>query len=73
MSAPNGAGHARPWLLESQNALDVVAVDLLARDGVDDGRLNAKEGERCRPRLGRGNTGEGGNDMGTCLGLPVRL
>jgi len=27
--APDGTRHARPWLLESKDALDVVAVDLL--------------------------------------------
>lgn len=41
----DGTGNARPRLLESQDALDVVAVKLLARDGVNDGGLNAEEGQ----------------------------
>jgi hypothetical protein len=41
--APDGSRHARPRLLESQHALDIVAVDLLARDRVDDCRLDAEE------------------------------
>ena len=43
---PNGACHARPRLLERQHALDVVAVHLLARHRVNDGRLDAEEGQR---------------------------
>lgn len=39
----DGTRHAGPRLLEGEDALDVVAVDLLARNGVDDGRIDSEE------------------------------
>lgn len=44
MGAVNGAGHAGPCLLKGQDTLDIVAMNLLAGDGVDDGGLNTEEG-----------------------------
>ena len=73
VGAVDGAGHAGPGLLKGQDALDVVAVNLLARDGVDDGRLDTKEGQRGTAGFGGGDTGQGGNDVGASLGLPVGL
>ena len=46
VGAVDGAGHAGPCLLKGQDALDIVAVNLLAGDGVDDGGLNTEEGQR---------------------------
>ena len=71
--APDGASHAGPRLLEGKHALDVVAVDFFAGDRVDEGGLDAKEGERGRSRLGRGNTAQWCNDVRARLGLPVCL
>lgn len=44
VGAVNGAGHAGPCLLKGQDTLDIVAMNLLAGDGVDDGGLNTEEG-----------------------------
>ena len=71
--APDGTGHARPCLLESQNTLDVVAVELLAGDGVDDCGLDTEEGKGSATGLGRGNTSEGSDDVRAGLCLPVCL
>jgi hypothetical protein len=49
--SPDSAGHAGPWLSEGEHTLHVVAVDLLAGYRVDDGGVDAKEGERRRPGL----------------------
>lgn len=73
MRGPDGAGHARPRLLDGQNTLNIVSVELPAGDGVDDNRLDTEEGEGSGSGLGGGNTGERGNDVGTSLGLPVCL
>lgn len=73
VGTPDGASHTRPGLLEGQHALYVVAVDLLARHGVNDGGLNAKEGQRSAAGLGGGDTCQWGDDVGTGLGLPVCL
>jgi hypothetical protein len=71
--APDSASHARPWLLESQNTLNIISVDLFARDRVDDRRLDAEERKGSAPWLGRRNTSERGDDVRAGLGLPVRL
>lgn len=71
--SPDSAGHAGPWLLESKHALYVVAVLLLARDRVDDGGLDAEEGEGCGAGLRGSDTAEGCDNVGTGLGLPVCL
>jgi hypothetical protein len=73
VSAPDGAGHAGPRLLERQHALDIVAVDLLAGNRVDDRWLDAEEGEGGAARLSWGDAGQGSDDMGAGLRLPVRL
>jgi hypothetical protein len=73
MCTPNGASHARPWLLESKHTLDIVSVNLLARDGVDNRRLDTKEGEGRTTWLGGSDTSKRGNNVGPGLGLPVCL
>lgn len=73
VGAVDAAGHARPSLLEGQNSLNVVAVKLLARNRVDNGRLNAEEGQRSATGLGRRDTSQGSNDVGPGLSLPVSL
>lgn len=71
--APDGTSHTWPWLLERKNTLDIISMDLLAGDRVDDRRFNAKEWQRSRSRLGRGNTGKRSDNVGSGLGLPVCL
>lgn len=73
VGAVHGAEHAGPGLLEGQDAFDVVAVDLLAGDGVDDDGLDAEEGEGSAAGLGGADAGEGSDDVGAGLGLPVCL
>lgn len=73
MGTPNCAGHTGPWLLEGENTLDVVTGDLLSGDRVNNSRLNSKEGQRRATRLGRSNTTQRSDDVGTSLGLPVGL
>jgi len=73
MSTPDGTGHTWPWLLECQNPLDIISVDLLARDWVNNRRLNSEEWERCRSRLGWGNASKRSDNVGTGLSLPVCL
>ena len=73
MCSPDCAGHAGPWLLEGQDTLDIVAVDLLAGDGVDNGRLDTEEGEGGGAGLSRRDTTERCNDVRTGLSLPVSL
>jgi hypothetical protein len=70
---PDCASHARPWLLESQNTLNIVSVDLLARDRVDDRRLDTKEWKGSATWLSRCDTSERSDDIGASLGLPVCL
>ena len=70
---PDGTSHAGPCLLEGQNALDVVAVELLAGNRVDDCGLDAEEGKGSTTGLGRGDTSEGSDDVRAGLCLPVRL
>jgi len=70
---PDGTSHAGPCLLEGQNTLDVVAVELFARNGVDDCGLDAEEGKGSTAGLGRSDTSEGSDDVRACLCLPVRL
>lgn len=73
MGTVHGTGHAGPWLLEGEHAVDIVAMNLFAGDRVDDGGLDAKERQRGGSRLGWGDAGQGGNDVGARLRLPVRL
>ena len=73
MRGPHGPRHAGPRLLEHQHALDVVSNQLDTRDRVNDGRLDSEEGKRGTAGLCRRNTRERRNDVGSRLGLPVRL
>lgn len=73
VSAPDGTGHARPWLLESQHTLDVIAEDLLARHWVNDGRLNAEERQGRTARLRGRDTAQGSDHVRAGFGLPVSL
>jgi hypothetical protein len=71
--APDGTGHAGPWLLDGQHALDVVAVQLLAGHRVDDRGLDAEEGKGAGPGLGRRDACQRRDDVGPGLRLPVCL
>jgi len=73
VGAPDGAAHGGPGLLESEDAFDVVAVDFFAGDGVDDGGLDAEEGEGGGAGFGGRDAGEGRDDVGAGFGLPVGL
>lgn len=73
VGAPHRAGHTGPRLLESQNTLDIVATNLLARDRVDDGGLNTEEGQGGATGLGRSHTTQGSDDVGSSFSLPVSL
>ena len=71
--APHGAGHAGPGLLDGKDTLDVVANELLSGDGVNDCGLNAEEWQGGTAGLGGRAASKWGDDVGTSLGLPVRL
>ena len=71
--SPDCASHARPWLLEGQNTLNIVSVNLLAGDGIDDRRLDTEEWEGGTAWLGGCNTSKRSDDVGSGLGLPVCL
>ena len=71
--APDRAGHAGPWLLECQNALNVVSMNLFARNRVDNRRLDTEERKRGTTWLGGGYTSKRSDDVGTSLSLPVCL
>jgi hypothetical protein len=43
--SPDCAGHARPWLLESQDTLNIVSVNLLAGNWIDDRRFDTEKWE----------------------------
>ncbi len=43
--SPDCTRHARPWLFKGQDALDIIAMNLVTRYWIDDGRFDAKEGE----------------------------
>lgn len=48
---PDRACHRWPRLFEGENAFDVIPMEFLAGDWVDDGGLDAEEGQRCGARL----------------------
>lgn len=73
MRAPHSPGHAWPRLPEGEDTLDIVAMDLLARDGVDDGRVDSEERKGGGAGLRWCDTSKGSNDVGTSLGLPICL
>jgi hypothetical protein len=71
--SPNGAGHAGPWLLESQHTLYIITVYFFAGNGIDDCGLDAEEGEGRRSRLSWRNTTKWGNNVRPGLRLPISL
>ena len=71
VGAPDGAGHAGPRLLEGQHPLDVVAVDLVPRDGVNNRGVHPEERQGCTSGLGGRDPPQGRDDMGARFGLPV--
>lgn len=73
MVSPNGAGHAGPWLLDAKNTFNIVALNLLARDRINDGGFDTEERERCAAGLGGSYTSKRSNDVGTSLSLPIGL
>jgi hypothetical protein len=73
VGTPDGAGHAGPGLLEGQHTLNIIPVDLLAGHGVNDGGLDAEEGERAAAGLGGSDPGKGRDDVASRLRLPVCL
>lgn len=73
VGTPDGTGHARPGLPKGKHTLDLVAGNLLARDRVDDSRVNTEEWQGSTTRLGGGDTTQRGDDVGASLGLPVGL
>jgi hypothetical protein len=73
VGTPHSTGHAGPRLLEGQDTLDIVAKNLLAGDGVDNGRLDTEEGQGSTTGLGRSDTTERGDDVRAGFGLPVCL
>ena len=69
----DGSKHAGPGLLEGKHALDIVSVNLFARDRIYDDGLDTEEGERGATRLGWRDSSKRSNDIGSSLSLPVRL
>jgi hypothetical protein len=60
VGSPDSTSHARPGLLEGQNTLDIVTVNLFARNRVDEGRLDTEERQRATARLGGSDSSQGG-------------
>jgi hypothetical protein len=73
VSAIHSSCHAGPGLLEGKDALDIVAVNLLSRNGVDDDGFDAKKWERSAAGLGRTDSSKRSDDVGTSFSLPVCL
>jgi hypothetical protein len=73
MGAVDSTGHAGPGALEGQNAFNVIAVNLLAGNGVNDGGLNTKEWERSTAGFCRRDTSQRSDDVRASLSLPVCL
>jgi len=71
--APNCASHAWPWLLDCQDTLNIVTVQLLARDRVDDSGFDTEKGQRGATGFRGCDTCQWSDDMGTGFGLPVCL
>lgn len=69
----NRARDRRPRLADAQHTLNVVALELLARNRIQDDRVNTPEGHSRRARLGRDGTGDRSNDNRAGLGLPERI
>ena len=73
MCTPHGPRHARPRLLDSQDALDVVSLNLVPRYRVDDGGLDAEEREGSASGLCRCYTTQWADNVGAGFCLPVGL
>lgn len=73
VSTPDGAGHARPRLLDRQDTLDIITLQLLAGDRVDDGGLDAEERQGGTAGLRGCHTTQRGDNVRTRLCLPVGL
>ena len=73
MRTPNGTGHAGPRLLDGKHTLDIVALDLLAGHGINDGGLDTEARKRRTAGFRGRNASKGGDDVGSGFRLPVRL
>lgn len=73
MSLPNRASHAWPWLLDCQNAFNVISLNFLASDWIYNCWFDAKERERGAAGFRRSNSTKRGDDMGAGFRLPIRL
>src|SRR5690606_9270981 len=73
VGAVYGTGHAGPWLLDREDTLDVIAVDLLSRHGVDNGGLNTEARQRSTSGLRRGDARHRSNYVRARFRLPVCL
>jgi hypothetical protein len=60
VGSPDSTSHAGPGLLKGQNTLDIVTVNLFARNRVDEGRLDTEERQRATTRLGGSDSSQGG-------------
>ena len=73
MCTPDCARHTGPRLLERQNPLNIVSVNLFARDRIDNRRLDTKERKGCTTWLGGRNSSKRSDDIRPRLRLPVSL
>jgi len=69
----DGSGNRRPGLADGEDTLNIVALNLLTGDGVNDNKVNAKEGKGGGTRLHGDDTGKRSNDVRAGLGLPVGI
>jgi hypothetical protein len=67
------SGNRRPGLADSEDTLNIVALNLLTRHGVNDDKVNAKEGEGGGTRLHGDDTGKRSNNVRAGLSLPVGI
>lgn len=70
---PNCASHARPRFLDRQNTLDVISINLFARDGIDDGEFDTEKRQRGASRFSGRDSSQGCNYVRASFGLPVCL
>ena len=70
---PNSPRHTRPGLLETQDTLDVIAVQLLSGNRINNNRIDSEEWQGGTTRLSRRHSRQGGNDVRSGLGLPISL
>lgn len=69
MVLPDSTSNGRPGVLEHEHALDVVAFELFAGDGVEERSLDTEEGHGGRAGLALNGTRERRDDDGTGLSL----